>query len=72
MRKSTGTSSGEGHHPRALLDDLTQLFATRSCLVGDALPPNEHEHVIPAGHRVMARPILSGLPHEYGLEPLAA
>jgi transposase InsO family protein len=32
--------------------------------------PNGHH--IPAGHRVIAAPILAGLHHEYRLEPLAA
>jgi hypothetical protein len=37
---------------------------------GRFVPPNGH--VIPAGHHVIAAPILAGLHHEYRLEPLAA
>ena len=37
---------------------------------GRVVPPNGH--IIPAGHRVIAAPILAGLHHEYRLEPLAA
>ena len=37
---------------------------------GRLAQPNGHH--IPAGHRVIAAPILAGLHHEYRLEPLAA
>ena len=35
-------------------------------------PARPNPHQIPAGHRVMATPILAGLHHEYRFEPLAA
>jgi hypothetical protein len=39
-----------------------------SSVVAARLP----DHQIPRTHRVTAKPILAGLHHEYGLEPLAA
>ncbi len=32
----------------------------------------ESRHVLPAGNRVVSRPVLNGLHHEYGLEKIAA
>ena len=34
--------------------------------------PQTHRHRLPADVRVVARPVLSGLHHEYGLEKIAA
>jgi transposase InsO family protein len=34
--------------------------------------PRSADHQLPHGHRIAARPILSGLHHEYRLEPVAA
>jgi len=33
----------------------------------DAVPPNKHKHILPAGYRVVKRSVLGGLHHEYGL-----
>jgi putative transposase len=38
----------------------------------DTLPPSASGHQIRAGYRVVAEPVLGGLHHEYGLEPMAA
>ena len=45
-----------------------QVFPT--CPPDRLAQPNGHQ--MPAGHDVIAAPILAGLPHEYRLEPLAA
>jgi transposase InsO family protein len=36
------------------------------------MPRQAHRHRLPYGQRVTARPVLSGLHHEYGLEQQAA
>jgi transposase InsO family protein len=36
------------------------------------VPPSVHRHVLPAGYRVVSKPVLDGLHHEYGLEKEAA
>ena len=43
---------------------------SRDALTGGFARP--HGHQIPAGHDVIAAPILAGLHHEHSLEPLAA
>src|SRR5262249_16961070 len=39
---------------------------------GPVIPPLLQEHRIPDGHRVVGKPVLGGLHHEYCLERIAA
>ena len=68
-------------HPRSVLQEWVAHYnqGRPHASLGPAIPavprdrlarPNGHQ--IPAGHRVVAAPILAGLHHEYCLEELAA
>ena len=40
--------------------------------ISEQVPPNQHRHRLPLGYRVVKRPVLGGLHHEYGLTKEAA
>jgi putative transposase len=71
------------HHLRCLLHEWSQHYngGRPHMALGPGIPqpppavpviPQAHRHCLPEHLRVMARPILGGLHHEYGLEKKAA
>jgi putative transposase len=66
-------------HLRTILGEWTAHYngGRPHASLGPGMPdganaPVLHEHRVPAGHRVVAKPVLGGLHHEYRLERIAA
>lgn len=76
---ATDNELGEAQYYECCVVDLYNPGRPRASLgpgipdpMGDCLAPSSRGHRIRDGHRVVAKPVLGGLHHEYRLEPMAA